>query len=188
LILYDDLSLSPILEGPMRGIERGIKFIVVNSRWILAPFYLGLALSRLVLLYKFVMRFFEMVKNIPSASEADVIVDVLGLVDVALIGGLVLIVIFSGYENFVSRLDPEGGASGWPEWMTKVDFSGVKEKLLGSIVAITAIHVLETFMYLEKQPDTARLAWQVGIFAAFVLATLVLAIADRLFAGAAGRK
>jgi len=167
----------------MRPIERAIELILINSRWVLAPFYLGLALSLLILLYKFAVSFFQLVRHLADASEADVIVGVLGLVDVALVGSLVVIVIFSGYENFVSKLE-NGGEPVWPAWMTKVDFSGVKQKLLGSIVAISAIQVLEVFMNLEKQPDAARLGWLVGIFGAFVVATLALAVADRLGEGA----
>jgi uncharacterized protein (TIGR00645 family) len=167
----------------MKQVERAIELILVNSRWLLAPFYLGLALSLLVLLYKFGAQFIALIVHLPDASEADVIVGVLGLVDIALVGSLVVIVIFSGYENFVSRLAPDATPT-WPEWMTKVDFSGLKQKLLGSIVAISAIQVLEAFMNLEKVPDTARLAWLVGIFLSFVGATLVLAIADRLGEGA----
>jgi uncharacterized protein (TIGR00645 family) len=171
------------MEGAaMKPIGRAIELILINSRWVLAPFYLGLALSLLILLYKFAVSFFELVRHLPEASEADVIVGVLGLVDVALVSNLVVIVIFSGYESFVSKL-ANGAEPDWPAWMTKVDFSGVKQKLLGSIVAISAIQVLEAFMNLEKQPDAARLGWLVGIFGAFVVAALALALADRLGEG-----
>jgi len=166
----------------MRRIERAIELILINSRWVLAPFYIGLALSLLILLYKFGAQFVALCVHLPTASEADVIVGVLGLVDVSLVGSLVVIVIFSGYENFVSELAPDGKPA-WPEWMTKVDFAGLKQKLLGSIVAISAIQVLEAFMNLENHPDGARLGWLIGIFTAFVVATLVLAVADRLGAG-----
>ena len=169
----------------MRAIERALELILTSSRWILAPFYLGLALSLFVLLYKFVAQFVALILHLPNASEADVIVGVLGLVDVTLVGSLVVIVIFSGYENFVSRLSAEGEPA-WPSWMTKVDYAGLKQKLIGSIVAIAAIQVLEAFMNLDNHPDGARLAWLVGMFSAFVLAALVLAIADRLGAGSDG--
>lgn len=165
----------------MSRIARAIESLLVGSRWLLAPFYIGLALSLFVLLYKFGVQFFELVRHLPTASEAEVIVGVLGLVDISLVGSLVVIVIFSGYENFVSKLAPDEPT--WPDWMTKVDFSGLKQKLLGSIVAIAAIQVLEAFMNIDKQPDAARLGWLVGIFSAFVGATLVLAIADRLGEG-----
>ena len=91
----------------MKQVERAIELILVNSRWLLAPFYLGLAFSLLVLLYKFGAQFIALIMHLPGASEADVIVGVLGLVDVTLVGSLVVIVIFSGYENFVSKLAPD---------------------------------------------------------------------------------
>jgi uncharacterized protein (TIGR00645 family) len=170
----------------MSRIARTIESMLVGSRWLLAPFYIGLALSLFVLLYKFGIQFFELIRHIPTASEADVMVGVLGLIDISLVGRLVVIVIFSGYENFVSKLAPD--VPSWPDWMTKVDFSGVKQKLLGSVVAIAAIQVLEAFMNIDKQPDAARLGWMVGIFSAFVGATLVLAIADRLGADGSNGK
>jgi uncharacterized protein (TIGR00645 family) len=166
----------------MKSLGRAIELILINSRWVLAVFYVGLALSLLILLYKFAVSFFELVRHLADASEADVIVGVLGLVDIALIGGLVVIVIFSGYESFVSKL-ANGSEPLWPAWMTKVDFSGVEQKLLGSIVAISAIQLLEAFMNLDKQPNVARLGWLVGIFGAFVVAALALALADRLGKG-----
>jgi uncharacterized protein (TIGR00645 family) len=104
---------------------------------------------------------------------------VLDLVDLTLTTSLVLIVIFSGYENFVSKIDVDGHPD-WPEWMTKVDFAGLKQKLLASIVAISAIQVLKAFMNLEQYPDTTKLAWLVGIHVVFVFSVLVLAISDRL--------
>jgi len=163
----------------MRSIRRAIELVVITSRWIMAPFYIGLALSLFILLYKFVLSLIDLVRHLPESTDADMIVGVLGLVDVALIGGLVVTVIFSGYESFVSKLEGDGQQV-WPAWMTKVDFSGVERKLLGSIVAISAIQVLETFMNLEKQPNVARLAWLLGIFGAFVAATVALALANRI--------
>ena len=162
--------------------KRALAAIIIHSRWLMAPFYLGLIVGLLVLLYKFGVEIVGLVTNLPTLTGSDVIVGVLNLVDVALVGSLVLIVMFSGYENFVSSVE-SGDDPGWPNWMTKVDFSGVKQKLMASIVAISAIQVLEAFMNLDKNPDTARLAWLVGIFGAFVGAVLVLAIADRLGEG-----
>jgi uncharacterized protein (TIGR00645 family) len=107
---------------------------------------------------------------------------VLSLIDVTLTGNLILIVIFSGYENFVSRIDV-GGHPDWPEWMTKVDFGALKQKLLASIVAISAIQVLKAFMNLDASFSSERLGWLVGIHLAFVVSTLVLAYADRISDG-----
>lgn len=103
----------------------------------------------------------------------------LSLIDVSLTGNLILIVVFSGYENFVSRIDP-GGHPDWPEWMTKVDFAGLKQKLLASIVAISAIQVLKAFMNIDAAFDPVKLAWLAGIHVVFVLSTVVIAFSDRL--------
>jgi uncharacterized protein (TIGR00645 family) len=111
---------------------------------------------------------------------------VLALIDLSLTANLVLIVVFSGYENFVSKIDPEGHPD-WPEWMTQIDFAGLKQKLFASIVAISAVQVLKAFMRLGNMPDgTAGAAsdrylfWLVGIHIVFVLSGLALAWTDKI--------
>jgi uncharacterized protein (TIGR00645 family) len=163
----------------MKAIERIIEFVIFNSRWLMAPFYIGLVISLLVLMFSFGSHLVEFVRDARSAGESDVTLGVLALVDLTLTGSLVLIVIFSGYENFVSKIDTADHPD-WPDWMSKVDFSGLKQKLLGSIVAISAIQVLKAFMNLDKYPDTSKLAWLVGIHLVFVVSTLILAVSDRL--------
>jgi uncharacterized protein (TIGR00645 family) len=163
----------------MRQIERGIEAVIYNSRWIMAPFYVGLAIGLLVLLFKFAVMLFDFVRLAAGQSEAEIILGVLSLVDLSLTGNLVLIVIFSGYENFVSKIDSEQHPD-WPDWMAKVDFAGLKQKLLASIVAISAIQVLKAFMNIDQYHDPAKLGWLVGIHIVFVVSTLVLAFADRL--------
>ncbi|MFT0877262.1 TIGR00645 family protein [Rhodopseudomonas palustris] len=165
-------------RAPGSRVERGFETVLFNSRWLMAPFYFGLVISLAVLLYKFVMLLYEFIVHATIAKEADIILGVLSLIDVSLTGNLVLIVVFSGYENFVSRIDP-GNHPDWPEWMTKVDFSGLKQKLLASIVAISAIQVLKAFMNIDSY-DQTKLAWLVGIHLVFVASTLILALSDRL--------
>ncbi len=92
----------------------------------------------------------------------------LALIDLSLAANLVLIVVFSGYENFVSKIDPEGHPD-WPEWMTQIDFAGLKQKLFASIVAISAIQVLKAYMNLEKSLNEKTLPWLVGIHVVFVV-------------------
>ena len=162
----------------MRRIERIIEVVIFNSRWLLAPFYLGLIVSLVLLFVHFATQLFAFVVKMHVASESDVILGVLTLVDLTFTGNLVLIVIFSGYENFVSRI--EAGDHDHPEWMTKVDFGGLKQKLMASIVAISAIQVLKAFMNLDKVANAAVLGWLVGIHVMFVMSMLVLAIVDRL--------
>jgi uncharacterized protein (TIGR00645 family) len=89
-----------------------------------------------------------------------------------------MIVVFSGYENFVSRIDP-GDHPDWPEWMTKVDFAGLKQKMLASIVAISAIQVLKAFMNIDVAFDAQKMGWLVGVHLAFVVSALMLALSDR---------
>ncbi len=161
----------------MRKIELLIETVIFQSRWILAPFYLGLALSLLLMLVQFCKELFEFIFKIPRAHETDVILGVLSLIDLTFTANLVVIVIFSGYENFVSKIEAE--ETDRPEWMTKVDFGGLKQKLMTSIVAISAIQVLRAFMNIE-QPDNTRLAWLVGIHVVFVGSMLVVVLADRL--------
>ena len=170
---------APYRPNPtLKRVENGLESLIFNSRWLMAPFYLGLVISLAVLLLKFGMMLWEFILHVPAAKESDIILGVLSLIDVSLTGNLILIVVFSGYENFVSRIDP-GGHPDWPEWMTKVDFSGLKQKLLASIVAISAIQVLKAFMNLDAAFDPAKMGWLAGVHLVFVISTLLLALSDR---------
>ena len=162
----------------LKRVEKGLESVLFNSRWLMAPFYLGLVISLAVLLYKFGMMLWEFILHAPAAREADIILGVLSLIDVSLTGNLILIVVFSGYENFVSRIDP-GGHPDWPEWVTKVDFAGLKQKLLASIVAISAIQVLKAFMNIDAAFDAQKMGWMVAVLLVFVISTLVLTLSDR---------
>jgi uncharacterized protein (TIGR00645 family) len=162
----------------LKRVEHGLESVLFNSRWLLAPFYLGLVVSLAVLMLKFMMMLWEFVLHAFGAKESDIILGVLSLIDVSLTGNLILIVVFSGYENFVSKIDP-GDHPDWPDWMTKVDFAGLKQKLLASIVAISAIQVLKAFMNLDSTFDTQRMGWLVGIHVVFVVSALILALSDR---------
>ena len=158
--------------------ERMIEQVIFSSRWILAPIYAGLIAGLVALLVKFAQKTFELVLHIGVTSGDDAIVGVLGLVDLALMAGLLVIVMFAGYENFVSKLDLEGHQD-QPGWMGRVDFGDLKLKLMASIVAISAIHVLESFMNIEHLSDR-ELGWSVGIHMSFVVSGVLLAVMDRL--------
>jgi uncharacterized protein (TIGR00645 family) len=160
----------------MRRLELIFEHFIFHSRWLLAPFYVGLIVALFVLLVHF---FHQLIVFVPkvAAAEDEVILGVLNLIDLVFTGNLILIVLFSGYENFVSRLEVE--TRDRPDWMTKVDFGNLKQKLMVSIVAISAIKVLEAFMKLDKY-DNNQLAWLVGIHVLFLGSMLVVAIADRL--------
>jgi uncharacterized protein (TIGR00645 family) len=159
-------------------IESVLEKTLFASRWLLAPFYLGLAVSVAILLIKFVQELFHLAVIAFSATEAQVILGVLTLVDLALTGSLLLIVIFSGYENFVSKIDHSGHRD-WPEWMGTIDFTALKIKLLGSIVAISAIQLLKQFMGVASASDR-ELMWYVVIHVVFVVSSVLLALSDRL--------
>jgi uncharacterized protein (TIGR00645 family) len=151
-----------------------------NSRWILAPFYVGLALALIFLLIRFGFEFAESASSAFHASTEEVVLSVLSLIDISLAANLVLIIVFSGYENFVSKIDT-GNSEDRPSWMGTLDFSGLKMKLIGSIVAISAISLLRAFMTLtdtEASIDEARLRWLVILHLTFVASGVLFALMD----------
>jgi uncharacterized protein (TIGR00645 family) len=160
----------------MRRLETAIEWLIFNSRWTLAPIYLGLAAALLLLVFHFLKEFVEFALYIPGATSSAVTLAVLGLIDLAFLANLVLIVILSGFENFVSRIEAHDRDR--PDWMTKVDFGGLKQKLMVSIVAISAIEVLKSFMNIDKIDDR-RLGWTVGIHLLFLFSMLIVALSDR---------
>lgn len=159
-------------------IERILEKILFNSRWLLAPIYLGLVIGLIALLVKAGQHILHMLPKLLEAKESEVVLDVLSLVDLSLMASLIIIVIFSGYENFVSRID-QGGHPDWPDWMTKIDFTGLKLKLMSSIVAISAIQLLRLFMELGRTSDR-DLMWSASIHVVFVVSGLLLAWSDKI--------
>ncbi|MCA3612238.1 MAG: TIGR00645 family protein [Methylobacterium sp.] len=167
-------------------IERLLERFLFASRWLLAPFYVMLVAALGVLLLKAGQELVHFVGRGFTATESEVILGVLALVDLTLTGSLIVIVIFSGYENFVSRIDP-GQTEDWPEWMGKIDFTGLKLKLLSSIVAISAIQVLKAFMNVKNTSDR-DLTWLVAIHMVFVVSGLIMALTDRFSEASHGKK
>lgn len=159
-------------------VERAIERVIFASRWLLAPIYAGLSVGLLVLLVKFAQHAVELVSRVLAVSVAETIVGVLELIDLALMGSLLLIVIFAGYENFVAKLDA-AGIMDKPGWMGQVDFIDLKLKLMGSIVAISAIRLLECFMNLGDRTNR-DLAWSIVIHLSLVVSGVLLAVMDRL--------
>ncbi len=153
------------LDTNMKAIEHFLEVLIFNSRWLLAPFYLGLVGGILILLVKFGQEFFHLVPNTLSGSESDVVLAILTLVDMSLVANLLLIIVFSGYENFVSKINTEGHEDR-PDWMGKVDFSGLKMKVIASIVAISAIELLKAFVNIGAQLDAMAAATATGAIAA----------------------
>ncbi|HVI27267.1 TIGR00645 family protein [Hansschlegelia sp.] len=155
-------------------IERGL----FASRWLMAPFYIGLVVGLVLLLIKFGQELLHFAESVLHATESEVILGILSLIDLSLTANLVLLVIFSGYENFVSRMDLHDHSER-PEWMGKIDFSGLKLKLIASIVAISAIQLLKAFMDLNSATDR-DLWWMAGIHVVFVGSGVFLALSDWL--------
>ena len=158
-------------------LEKGL----FRARWLMAPFYVGLVAALAVLVVVFFREAWHEFAGVMTMSPEGAILMVLSLIDLSLAGNLLLIVIFSGYENFVSKIDT-GDHEDRPSWMGTVDFSGLKMKLIASIVAISAIALLKAFMKLAEgeQVDDRHLAWLVGIHVTFVVSGVLLALMDLL--------
>ena len=172
-----DINTAPAPHRLAR-IERGFENVIFGSRWLLAPFYLGLAVSLGVLLVKFVQQAIGLLVHAVSSEGNEIILGVLALIDLSLMANLLLMVIFAGYESFVSRLDVDDKQDRL-QWMGQVGFGDLKLKLMASIVAISAIHLLEAFMNADHMTDR-KLAWLVGIHMAFVTSGVLLALMDRV--------
>lgn len=162
----------------IRVVEHGLESALFASRWLLAPFYVGLAIALALLMVKTIGECGHLAHIAFAGSDTDVILGALSLVDLTLTGSLLVIVIFSGYENFVSKID-HAGHEDWPEWMGTIDFTALKLKLLSSIVAISAIQLLKQFMSIEKHTDR-ELMWLVIIHVVFVASSVLLALSDRI--------
>jgi uncharacterized protein (TIGR00645 family) len=159
-------------------LETGVEKFIFASRWLLSPFYMGMVAVILVLFVKFAQELVHIVKIVFTASESEVIVGVLSLIDLTFTASLVVIVIFSGYENFVSKIDNVDHKS-WPDWMSKIDFAGLKMKLISSIVAISGIQLLKVFMNVKSISDR-ELMWSTIIHITFVVTGVMLALMDKL--------
>jgi uncharacterized protein (TIGR00645 family) len=157
--------------------ERLVERIIVISRWAMVPFYLGLIVALFTLLAAFLRELATAVANATTYTEHQAIVKVLSMVDLTLMAGLVVIVIFSGYENIVSRIDPAGPRR-WPAWLTTVDFGGLKKKLFASMAAISGVTMLKALMALEETVSERQLFWLVVINLVFLLGYLLMAVAD----------
>jgi uncharacterized protein (TIGR00645 family) len=164
-----------------KPIARVIETIIFGSRWLVTPFLFGLVLGLIALIVKFAIKLFDFARQIGTAEPTDVIVGILGLVDLTLTANLIVIVICSSYENFVAPIDYAEHPN-WPPGLVRIGFTGLKQKLLGSIVAIAAVNALEWFADIDRHADSTKLGWVVAILLTFAVAMLVLAIADRVSA------
>ena len=172
---------SPPVKHPKPQLELWLELWLFRSRWLMAPFYVGLVVALASLVVVFVNEAVHELSHLMSMGPEDAILMVLSLIDLSLAGNLLLIVIFSGYENFVSKIDT-GTDEDRPGWMGTVDFSGLKMKLIASIVAISAIALLKAFMRLAEGDDVddRHLTWLVAIHFTFVVSGVMLALMDWL--------
>jgi uncharacterized protein (TIGR00645 family) len=190
---------QPVGEVVSRSLEEVFEQNLFRARWIMAPFYVGLMIGLFVLLITFGKELVEETANILTLSldENHVVLWLLTLIDMSLAGNLTLMVVFAGYENFVSKLDLEGNPDK-PDWMGRVDFSNMKLKLVASIIAISVIHLLKNFMSIDTEAmdpnqaaahlDYARLTWLVSLHMVFVVSGVLLAAMDWLGEHAAENK
>jgi uncharacterized protein (TIGR00645 family) len=163
-------------------IEGWFEQFLFGARWLLAPFYLGLILSLLLLLVAFVRAFWTAALSIGTLSVEDAILAMLTLLDLALAANLVLVVILAGYEAFVSKIDTAGHEDR-PGWMGTTTFSGLKLKLFASIVAISGIQLLKSFMGIPHRTlDGTQLMWLTAIHLTFVVTAVLSALTDYLSA------
>ncbi|MDP3875668.1 MAG: TIGR00645 family protein [Methylobacter sp.] len=159
-------------------IAQSMERLMYGSRWILAPVYFGLSLALLALAVKFFQEFYHFLPHILDMDESSLILKVLSMIDLILVGSLILIVMFSGYENFVSQLDI-AEATEKLEWLGKHDYGSLKMKLASSIVAISSIHLLKVFMNIEAT-DNGKLMWYVIIHLTMVVSALLMGYLEKL--------
>ncbi|MDP5255250.1 MULTISPECIES: TIGR00645 family protein [unclassified Vibrio] len=158
--------------------ERLIETLLYASRWIMAPIYLGLSLVLLALGIKFFQEVFHLLPMIFSVGEVDLILLALSLIDLSLVGGLIVMVMFSGYENFVSKIDLSEDADKLG-WLGKLDTNSLKNKVSASIVAISSIHLLKVFMEVENI-DGEKIKWYLLLHITFVLSAFAMGYLDKL--------
>ena len=176
----------------MKKVETVMERMIFSSRWMLAPLYVGLVLSIILLIVKFAKQFIQLVPTVFSSTDNGslVIVGILSLIDIVLVANLMVIIIFAGYENFVSKIEV-GDHEDRPNWMGHVDFSDLKIKLIGSIVAISGIELLKAFVNVQEMTQE-QLMWKVIIHLTFVLSGVLFATMDwmgsRKHAAKAGHK
>jgi uncharacterized protein (TIGR00645 family) len=157
-------------------IERWLERSIFASRWLLAPFFLGLIIAMIVLLIKFGKELLLLLMGVLGLIQHDAVISILTLVDTALIAVLLLIIVFSGYENFVSKLSV-GEHEDRPAWMGKLGFSDLKMKLISAIVAISAVELLKAFL-VSTQMTSEQIGWKIAIHLTFVVSGLLFAASD----------
>jgi len=167
----------------MKKFQHFLEVFIFGARWLLAPLYIGLVGALGLLLWRYTLEFISLAQHINSEDAHDFTLDLLGLLDLVLLGNLVIIVLFAGYENFVSKIEIAEGSTDRPSWMGTIDFSGLKLKLIGSLVALSVIELLKDFIELSKleHGDVSQgTIWRIIIHLTFVVSGVLFAVMDRL--------
>jgi uncharacterized protein (TIGR00645 family) len=170
-------KLTPVIEALEERIQRNLGRAMFAARWIMAPIYVGLLVALLMIVVKFVQKLVTAIPGFLALTSNEAIFLVLTLVDLSLVANLVVIVIFAGWENFVGRLLASKAER--PVWLGGLDFGAIKLRLIGSIAAIAAILILETFVHIGEVPYQSA-AWQLAILLGIGVLGVLLAVADRL--------
>jgi uncharacterized protein (TIGR00645 family) len=166
----------------MKQIEHLIENIILASRWLLVVFYLGLTVALGLYCISFIRKLWEYFSKVMVLEETDAILKILSLIDASLVASLVVMVIISGYENFVSQFDNVEEKSNELTWLGKIDAGSLKIKVASTIVAISSIHLLQIFLN-ANQYTNDKMMWLTIIHMAFVLSALLLAYIDKVIVG-----
>ncbi len=167
-------------NSPLRSPMRPMSAILFGSRWLQLPLYLGLIVAQCVYVFHFMVELMHLVARVPNLGEADIMLIVLGLIDVVMISNLLIMVIVGGYETFVSRLNLQGHPDE-PDWLSHVNANLLKVKLATAIIGISSIHLLKTFINAQNL-DEKVLVWQTLIHITFVASAIAIAYIDKLMA------
>jgi uncharacterized protein (TIGR00645 family) len=162
----------------LRAFEKVIETLIFWSRWIQAPLYAGLIIGGLLYAYKFTVELYHMVMEINVITESELMLGVLTLVDITMVANLLIMVIIGGYSTFVSKMDIEHHEDR-PDWLKKVDAGTLKVKLAGSLVGVSGIHLLQTFINIKNQ-DMEHVKWQVIIHLVFLASSVMLAYSEKI--------
>jgi uncharacterized protein (TIGR00645 family) len=169
-------------QNQMKQLESFVENLIISARWLLVVFYVGLAAALVLYAISFLRKLFEFAATVMVIDETDAILKVLSLIDASLVASLLVMVMISGYENFVSRFDNVDEKSHELAWLGKIDAASLKIKVASTIVAISSIHLLQVFLNADKFTDS-KLMWLTVIHMAFVFSALLLAYIDKVMVG-----
>lgn len=158
--------------------ETLLEKLIFASRWIQAPLYVGLIIGGVLYAYKFTVELIHLCTHITEITESALMLGVLTLVDITMVANLLIMVIIGGYSTFVSKMNIESHEDR-PDWLKKVDAGTLKVKLAGSLVGVSGIHLLQTFINIENQ-DMEHVKWQVIIHVVFLASSIMLAYTEKI--------